>query len=175
MKTNYEIQADKFLSKTNSTLSVEFLKNDFHFVGDKEKRDIYKCTLKRGSRKYSFNFGNSLNDSGFYFTVGRSKHELDRKYLDSKNLVFVCKSINSGFTPSCKADVIHKPVAPNSYAILCCLTKYDPCTFSDFCSEYGYDEDSRTAKKIYKAVKKEYSSLASMYSDDELELMSEIQ
>lgn len=173
MKTDYEKQAEKFLADTNSTLTIEFLKNDYHFDGDKDKRDIYTCTLKRGSRKYKFNFGQSIAKSGFYFTVGRSKFEIDRKHIDSKYIFSICRNINAGFELS--KDTIHKPEEPTAYDILACLTKFNPYTFEDFCSEYGYDTDSRRAKKTYKAVQKEYNSLAAMYSDSEMELMAEIQ
>jgi hypothetical protein len=41
----YEKKANEFLEKTNTTLKVEFLKYDYHFVDDKDKRDIYKITM----------------------------------------------------------------------------------------------------------------------------------
>lgn len=31
-------------------------------------------------------------------------------------------------------------------------------SFSDFCGEFGYDEDSRSAERIYKACKRSYES-----------------
>ena len=61
---------------------------------------------------------------------------------------------------------------PDLYAILCCLTKYDPGTFENFCSEFGYDEDSRKVYKIYQAVKEEYMNMCSLFNDEELELLS---
>lgn len=61
------------------------------------------------------------------------------------------------------------------YSVLACLTKYDPETFEDFCSNYGYDTDSRTAERIYRAAVKEYESLTRLYTPDELEAMAEIQ
>jgi hypothetical protein len=48
-------------------------------------------------------------------------------------------------------------------------------TFEEFCDEYGYDEDSRKAHKVFKAVEKEKSGLRKLYSQDELYQMSEIQ
>lgn len=61
--TNYEQLANDFLTKTGTTLTVEFLKNGKHFEDDKENRDIYKCTLTRGKRSYTFNFGQSIAQS----------------------------------------------------------------------------------------------------------------
>lgn len=59
---------------------------------------------------------------------------------------------------------------PNLYDVLACLTKYDPYSFEDFCSEYGYDSDSRKAEKIYNAVCKEYEAVERLFGDclDEL-------
>jgi len=68
-------------------------------------------------------------------------------------------------------EIIH----PTAYSVLACLTKYDPETFENFCSEFGYDEDSRKALKIYEAVKDEYLNLCSLFNEKELELLMEIQ
>lgn len=54
---------------------------------------------------------------------------------------------------------------PNLYDVLACLTKYDPNTFEDFCSEFGYDSDSRNAVKIYKAVCKEWQAVERLFGD----------
>ena len=63
---------------------------------------------------------------------------------------------------------------PSVYDVLACLTKYDPGTFEDFCSEYGYSEDSRTAERIYFAVQKEYTQLARLFTPDEMDELAEI-
>ena len=62
-----------------------------------------------------------------------------------------------------------------AYNVLACLTKYDPGTFEDFCACYGYNNDSITDHKIYKAVFKEYNSLARIFTAEQLEEMQEIQ
>jgi hypothetical protein len=120
--TDYQKQAADFMEKTGATMKVDFLKNDFYFDGDKETRDIYRITLKRQGRRYSFNFGTSLNDT-------------------------------------------QTNTAPTAYDVLACLTKYDPDDFANFCADYGYDEDSRKAEKIYKAVLKEWAGVERLFSD----------
>ena len=52
---------------------------------------------------------------------------------------------------------------PTASYILACLTKYDPGTFDDFCSDYGYDTDSREAERIYKAVIKEWCNVERVF------------
>lgn len=72
-------------------------------------------------------------------------------------------------------DKIIRPIAPTLYDVLACLQKYDVGTFEDFCNEFGYDTDSRIAKKTYKAVVKEYDKMCSLFNNDELEILTEIQ
>ena len=119
---NYEKQANDFMTKVGATMKVDYLKNDYHFDGDMETRDIYRITLKREGKRYSFNFGQSITNSG-------------------------------------------KDIKPTAYDILSCIQKYDPGTFSDFCGEFGYDEDSRKAEKVYKAVCKEWAGVERVFGD----------
>lgn len=132
MKNDYLKSATDFLRKTETSLKSEFIKNDFYFKGDKEKRDVYKITIKRGERKFSFKFGQSI----FKSVAG---------------------------------------IAPNAYDVLACLIKYDPIDFESFCSDFGYDTDSRSAKKIYKTVQKEWKMVQALWNDKEIEKLSEIQ
>ena len=60
---------------------------------------------------------------------------------------------------------------PTFYDILTCLTKYDPGSFENFCGDFGYDEDSRSAERTYKAVVKEYKAMARLFSEEELEVL----
>jgi len=175
---DYQKQAADFLAATDTTIEIVFSANDYHFAGDKERRDIYDVTVKRGSREFKLKFGNSLNDSGFYYTMGRRKVEIDRKKLDwerSNLLAFVRRESSGQFLNNGKSDIIHYPKAPDAYSILACLTKYDPGTFENFCSDLGYDTDSRTAKKTYKAVCKEWLNVSSIWTDSEIEQLQEIQ
>jgi hypothetical protein len=56
----YEKQANDFLDKTQTELTIEFSHHGKHFDDDMHTRDIYTITLKRGGREYAFNFGQSL-------------------------------------------------------------------------------------------------------------------
>lgn len=64
---------------------------------------------------------------------------------------------------------------PTMYDVLTCLQKYEVETFENFCSEFGYDTDSRKAEKIYKAVVSEYENLLRVCGADVLEEMQGIQ
>lgn len=69
---------------------------------------------------------------------------------------------------------IADPSEPTMYDVLAAFTKYDPRDFENFCGDYGYDEDSRTAEKTYKAVKKEFAAVERLFGDI-LEELQEIQ
>lgn len=59
--------------------------------------------------------------------------------------------------------------APDMYDVLACFVKYDPESYENFLSEYGY-ADNRNAEKTYKAVCKEYQNVEKLFGDimDEL-------
>jgi hypothetical protein len=196
---DYQKQGQDFLTETATTLTVEFKEYGFHFADDKDKRDIYKITLRRGSRSYMFDFGQSLADSSFKLlrnnqeikyswfdklTFNQDRDEVKLKYdlreglgqpVLNKNYGTVVK--NRKLHPSLLkiGDLeIKAPIAPSAYDVLACLTKYDPSTFEDFCDSYGYDKDSRKAEKIYFAVVEEYQNLKMLFTDAELEKLAEI-
>lgn len=64
---------------------------------------------------------------------------------------------------------------PTMYDVLSCLTKYNPGSFDDFCSDFGYDNDSIRAFKTYNRVMDEWLMIARMFSHEELELLREIE
>jgi hypothetical protein len=176
----YEQQANDFLAKTGTEFKVEFIKNDYHFDDDKDKRDIYKITFKRGKRQFSFNFGQSLVKSQHYvqtmsdgsirkFTITGNRLEGNYKITDMSNYLNAYSSYDR-LKPQ-----LTKGETPTSYDVLTCLQKYDVGSFEDFCSDFGYDEDSRKAEKIYKAVCKEYENICKLWSDEEIEELQEIQ
>jgi len=64
---------------------------------------------------------------------------------------------------------------PRAYSLLTCITKNDPGTLSDFCSEFGYDTDSRRAEKTYKAVLKDWKRVEAFFSPEEIAELQEVQ
>ena len=70
-----------------------------------------------------------------------------------------------------------KGIHPSSYNVLACISGdvYCPDTFEEFCSEYGYDEDSRKAWKIFKKAGRFAEKLRLFFSEQELEKLQEIQ
>lgn len=185
MKTldlTYEQQAEKFLKDTNTTFKAEFLKYDYYFDGDKDRRDIYSITLERGARKYIFRFGQSIRNSqqwvantiyakNLVHKAGniRLMGDTRMKMLTSIGAFFGGGTIDKDFSRNKNFS------EPTAYDVLTCLTKYPVETFGDFCAEYGYEEDSRQAYKTYEAVKEEWQNVAMLWNETELEDLREIQ
>ena len=65
---------------------------------------------------------------------------------------------------------------PTQYDFLVCLSCYDygEQGFKEFCDAYGYDIDSRTAEKVYKAVVKQEENLKRLFTEKELNLLNEV-
>lgn len=145
--TDYQKQAADFMDKTGTKMDLKFIGNFPYFDDDKESRDVYQVTLTRGTKSYSFRFGQCLANSGD--KVKRNPH---------------------GKTMYDHELINRKRIMPTAYDILACVQKYDVGTFSDFCSEYGYDTDSRKAEKTYFAVQEEFKNINNLFHDvmDEL-------
>lgn len=166
--SDYEKQANDFLSKTNTTLTVVYKKHDKHFIDDKESRDIYEITLSRGTRKYTFNFGQSIYHSK-EFMINTANYPT---YVTKKEMLDDC--IKKGY-PIRYATKNPKFKAPTAYDVLSCLEKYDIGTFENFCDEFGYDTDSMKAFKTYEAVGEAYKQVAILFNEAELKELAEIQ
>ncbi len=177
--TDYQKQGTDFLNKTGVIFEIVYLRYGIHFEGDNAKRDIYRAKFTRKGRSFSVDFGQSLNESSFKLKLpnGKITHVFSREQLKEcigKNgtinkLLFANRFFSlSGLKVLC-------PQKPTAYAVLCCLQKHDPGTFNEFCREYGYSEDSRTAERTYKGAKEEYQKVLTLWDDDEIELLQEIQ
>lgn len=67
-----------------------------------------------------------------------------------------------------------KGVKPCAYNVLACIDGCCPETFKEFCSDYGYGEDSIKGEKTFRAVQDQVKGLMSLFSDKELEILAEI-
>lgn len=167
--TDYNQQAIDFLTISNTAFSAKYIKTGKYFDDDKEERDIYEITLSSKGRSYTFKFGNSINASGQYILLDSTlKKRFGRPVISSveyKKLSFYDKkevTINKNFK------------APTAYDVLACIAKYDPGTLDDFCSEFGYDVDSKKAEKIYNAVKEEWLNIERLFTESEMDILRDI-
>lgn len=171
-QTDYQKQANDFLESTKTEFSVKYLRNGKYWDDDddKDERDIYLITIKRGNRSYNFNFGQSLNKSGEWLVKDKNPR-FTKTFPNKQAAIYYAAKIGNSF------NVTKNPnfKAPTAYDVLTCLQKYEVGTFENFCSEFGYDTDSRKAQKIYKAVVNEWQNVAMLFTDKEIEQLQEIQ
>lgn len=62
------------------------------------------------------------------------------------------------------------------YNVLACISSDSSCpdTFEEFCSEFGYDQDSRQAEQTFKNLSKFSKKLKVFFTESELEALQEI-
>ena len=185
IENEYNKQAEDFLKKIGTTFKAEFVKHDKHFADDKENRDIYKITLTRGERVFSFNFGQSIADSGFKIINTNTNKEV--KYIwfseclqsinhilgEKERQTAIRKFVLNKFVSMGCLKIIFGSM-PSAYDVLAGLTDYEVGDFQEFCDNFGYDNDSIKAEKIYKAVVEEYKQVCMLWNEKELEELREI-
>lgn len=177
---DYQKQAIDFLKKANASIEIKFLHTGKHFAEDKEDRDIYDITISKANRKMTLKFGNSIANSGQYImhfgdyakiTLSEDFDQAPRPKMVKELSRITGQSMLFGGDRYRKNKDFKRPT---EYDILACLTKYDPETLENFCANYGYDEDSKTAEKVYNACTKEYKDLLTIFTDEEMTELQEI-
>lgn len=112
-------------------------------------------------------------------TLKIKSSEYKKHFIDDKEqrYVFRCQLIcnKKSYTFSFGQSIAFGSKKPTMYDILTCMTKHDPGSFENFCSEYGYDTDSIKASKIYTAVCREFEAMERLFTEEILEEMQEIQ
>lgn len=118
-----------------------------------------------------------LKELGVKFIVKYLDHNFH--FQDDKHTrdIYETKFLRNGesFKVKFGQSIVNNGIEPTAYDVICCLTKNDPGTFEDFCSDFGYDNDSRKAHKTYKAVVKEWEKVSGFFTEDELNQLMEIQ
>lgn len=165
----YIKQATDFLQKAHAEMKIEYMGLAVNKEWkEKEKRCLYQITLTSPRGSMVFDFWDSIRNTEIKIMTlevyAEKQYRIPFSDLNQTEKMQAKKSLRQK----------KKAAAPSVYDILACLTKYDPGTFEEFCSEYGYDEDSRTAERVYFAVQKEYTQLAKLFTPDEMEELAEI-
>lgn len=106
---------------------------------------------------------------GFHFDDDKQSRDIFQITLVNKLHRFIFK-----FGQSINDSTGNGDNLPTAYDILSCLTKYDPCDFENFCSEFGYDIDSRKAFKTYKGVRREWKNIERLFTPKQIEQLQEI-
>ena len=169
MMNEYTKQAIDFLEKANASCKIEFGGCTFNpNWKEKDYRNFYNITLATIKGSMSFVFWDSIHNTEISkMTVeeyAKKRFKCQYEYLTYGDKVKASKELKEK-----KAAAI-----PSAYDVLACMTKYDPGTFKEFCSEFGYDEDSKTAERIYIAVINEYKQIERIFTPEQMEELQEI-
>lgn len=76
-----------------------------------------------------------------------------------------------------RLEEMKQPVAPTAAAVLYCLiadSRACSMSFSEWCYECGYDEDSRRAESIYFACEESGKKLRAVFTRAQIETLSEL-
>lgn len=167
----YLEQAKNLLNKANAKCEIVYggISRNENWK-EKEKRNWYDVTITTPRGKMTFTFWDSIHNTKISTMTFEEYAKKKLKYNRVEDMSYGEKVKAKNDLARLKADAV-----PNEYDVLACLEKYDPGTFEDFCSELGYNEDSRTAERIYIAVIKEYKDLIRIFTEEQMEELREIQ
>jgi hypothetical protein len=84
--------------------------------------------------------------------------------------VFKIRLVNNGkqYTFHYGQSILNGDEEPSIYDILYCLTKHDPGTLDDFCSDGGYTFGDKDSEKIYNAVRREYKATQRLFDEKQI-------
>ena len=150
---DYNKQATDLLEKFGVTFEYTALGSEVSSVDPKRKNYRYIARFVRPGKQVEFDFHGSIAD-----------YEAAEIGVPRKGF---------GKFPALYPDRTRRIL--QAYSVLACLTKYNPGMFSDYCSEYDCDEDSRKAFEVYTAVCEEWKKVSSFFSASEIEQLQEVQ
>lgn len=171
--TDYKKQAEDFLKKHGASVKIELAGDQSAplWAKEGEKHGLkYNITIERAGKTWNFSFWGSIADREKIEAIKtektfkvREKRYFSGEFSFSQEKMKLKKQFEAGeFTPS-------------AYDVLAVITKYDPGTFDDFVSEYGYSnfnglKEYQNIMNTYLAVIDEYKNIERIFGDciDEL-------
>lgn len=136
--------------------------------------DVQSASATIRARLNAFLAEHSVFVTPFYQGVknkeGWERHTYDVHFSRSAD-------VHNGFEIEYGEGMGHSGNNANICDIMHCLTMdyyaYG-LTFEEFCSEYGYDEDSRKAEGIYNAVCEQNKKFGDFFTGEEIETLRDI-
>lgn len=169
MINEYVERATDFLKKNHVDIRIDFVglavNKDWR---EQEKRNLYTVTLTSPLGSMVFDFWDSIYNTEIQTMT------IDQYVKKSRKIPYDSLSYVQKFAALRELKSKQSEAIPTAYDVLACITKYDPGTFEDFCSEFDYDEDSIMAAKTYFAVQKEYTHLKKLLTSEQMEELQEI-
>lgn len=189
MKTEYDIQAEKFLRDNGLKLRITL--SDSKAAPWEVAGHHYRVTLSRSlgdlepvrSRKNEiapkrvvFDFWGSTHDAKEVKTPSYREDHKTGQYvptLDGKDISPTSFDRERAIQIAIDASFRH----PSAYDVLACIASdiHTPESFEEFCSEYGYESDSIKALQTFRRADRFAKRLRAFFTDSEAEQLSEIQ
>ena len=172
--SKYQQQALDFLEKCNATIDIEFVGVETNQNwNDDAKRCKYNFTITTPRGKMSGDFWDSIHNTEItLMTPENYCRKYYRQYYDGLMRHEQAKIRKNLQEEKAKA-------VPTPYCILACLQKYEVGTMNDFFHEFGYEvksaDDMFTFMNTYNACVKEYRDLCRIFTEEQLEMLREIQ
>ena len=120
--------------------------------------------------KHNLSFSTEYKDYGRYFEDDTQERAIYRIRIGRKNN----RSITFNFGQS--IEKTGTGTKPTAYGVLASISGDITCpyVFEEFCSEVGYEEDSRIAERVFKKTLKLAKRLNAFFSEGEEEDLIEI-
>jgi hypothetical protein len=164
----------KALFDSGIVMQYQFIGIRKYWPEDKEARQVLKITIARNGKSINFEFGCSINDTDLFLDLYKNPpqgihskvSELAKTWRQESFQIIMGKKLK---------DAINKGRAEFAddilYSILACIQSdfYTPDTFSDFCSVFCCDEDSKKAEKTYYALLEQSNKLRKIFTEAEIE------
>lgn len=172
--TKYQKQALDFLEKCNAKMEIDFIGVETNQNwNDNAKRNKYRFTITTPRGKMSGDFWDSIRSTEItLMTPEKYCAKYYRWHYDSLMRHEQAKIRKSLQEEKAKA-------VPTPYDILACMEKYDVGTMNDFFDEFGYEihsaNDMFSFMNTYNAVVKEYRDLCRIFTEEQMEMLREIQ
>lgn len=179
-----DLQVAKFLDENNITFKVNYL---LDCANDKEwQHDLFNVVFsnvncKRINTEYKIGLGHRvLQRKPTQVTNLSSKYKQELKKVGLQDCLTPIKeafSLGSIYSKQHYSENSCYAVPPTQASVLYSLLSDADCgdnTFSDFCSEFGYDEDSRKALEIYLACQENSKQLKEVFTPSQIETLREL-
>jgi hypothetical protein len=169
--SEYQQQALDFLKACNATMEINFIGVETNMNWNEDtKRNKYRFTITTPKGKMSGDFWDSImNTQTTLMTVN--------DFIKKFGWKFPSYYSTSSFQKKLKE--LKATAVPTPYDILACLQKYEVGTMNDFFDEFGYEvhsaDDMFAFMNTYNAVVKEYRDLCRIFTEEQMEMLREIQ
>lgn len=165
----HQKQAKYFLEKAKATCKIVFegcaINSNWR---ENEKRNFYNVVLTTPKGSMSLTFWDSIYNTRIS-QMNVEEYARRRFKCEFRDLTIPEKTKAFEELKAKKAEA-----QPTAYDVLACMTKHNPGLFEEFCFDFGYDEDSKTAERVYIACIREYEQLRRIFTDKQMKELQEI-